>query len=75
MKRNLVCNGPLNVCSGEWWHCVVLVGWDDTQNSWIIKNSWGNSWQDNGYGLIGYDSDIGQDFLSNAYSVSGVGVI
>lgn len=75
MKRNLVCNGPLDVCSGTWWHCVVLVGWDDTQNSWIIKNSWGNNWQDNGYGLIGYDSDIGKDFLKNAYSVSGVGLI
>ena len=75
MKRNLVCNGPLDVCSGEWWHCVVLVGWDDTQNSWIVKNSWGTGWQDNGYGLIGYDSKIGQDFLNNAYSVSGVGVI
>ncbi len=74
VKRNLACNGPLAVCSGSWWHCVVLVGWDDTQNSWLVKNSWGTGWRDNGYGFIAYDSDIGQEFLNNAYAVSGVGV-
>ncbi|MDG6257895.1 MAG: C1 family peptidase [Methanomicrobiaceae archaeon] len=72
LKRNLLCHGPLAVCSGEWWHCVVLTGWDDAQNSWIVKNSWGGGWQDGGYGLIGYQSKIGQEFLDWAYSVRGV---
>lgn len=72
LKRNLLCHGPLAVCSGTWWHCVVLTGWDDAQNAWIVKNSWGGGWQDGGYGLIGYQSDIGQEFLNSAYSVWGV---
>lgn len=30
-------------------HFVVLVGWDDAQNCWICKNSWGTSWGESGY--------------------------
>eukprot|EP00511_Aplanochytrium_stocchinoi_P011215 CAMPEP_0204863458 /NCGR_PEP_ID=MMETSP1348-20121228/3333_1 /ASSEMBLY_ACC=CAM_ASM_000700 /TAXON_ID=215587 /ORGANISM="Aplanochytrium stocchinoi, Strain GSBS06" /LENGTH=560 /DNA_ID=CAMNT_0052013793 /DNA_START=331 /DNA_END=2013 /DNA_ORIENTATION=- len=28
-------------------HAVMIVGWDEI--SWIVKNSWGPSWGDNGY--------------------------
>ena len=28
-------------------HAVLLVGYD--QNSWIIKNQWGEKWGENGY--------------------------
>ena len=43
VKKELLCKGPLSVCSGKWWHCVVLTGWDDTVGggSWQIKNSSG----------------------------------
>ena len=57
LKRVIFCKGPLTVCSEEWEHCVVLVGWDDDRREWIIKNSWGIGWGDGGYGTIGYDSD------------------
>ena len=38
-------------------HCVTLVGWDDTQGEhgvWILKNSWGTGWGEDGYMLIEY---------------------
>ncbi len=38
-------------------HAVVLVGWDDTKGKngvWILKNSWGTSWGENGYMEIEY---------------------
>jgi parallel beta-helix repeat protein len=39
-------------------HCVMLVGYDDTYNGgsgcWIIKNSWGTSWGENGYARVAY---------------------
>ena len=31
------------------WHIVTLVGWDDSDFSWIVRNSWGSTWGDGGY--------------------------
>jgi hypothetical protein len=30
-------------------HLVLLVGWDDSEQSWIVKNSWGTNWGEAGY--------------------------
>jgi len=35
-------------------HQVVIVGYDDDQECWIVKNSWGSDWGDNGYFKIAY---------------------
>lgn len=35
-------------------HCVAIVGYDDTQQAWIIKNQWGTGWGMDGWGYIGY---------------------
>jgi len=41
-------------------HAVLLVGWDDSmcngEGAWIIKNSWGTFWGDDGFGWIKYGS-------------------
>jgi hypothetical protein len=33
-------------------HSVLIIGWDDTLRSWICRNSWGESWGENGNFLI-----------------------
>ncbi len=38
-------------------HIVSLVGWNDTKKAWLIKNSWGTGWGDNGFGWLGYGSN------------------
>ena len=38
-------------------HIVIIVGWDDNKGAWLIKNSWGTSWGDNGFGWITYGSN------------------
>jgi hypothetical protein len=30
-------------------HCVAVVGYDETQNCWIAKNSWGTGWGEHGF--------------------------
>lgn len=30
-------------------HAVVLVGYNNEQQYWIAKNSWGDGWADNGF--------------------------
>jgi C1A family cysteine protease len=35
-------------------HCVEIIGYDDTLNCWVCKNSWGTGWGDNGFFKIGY---------------------
>ena len=29
-------------------HEVVIYGWDDTKRSWLVRNSWGTTWGNNG---------------------------
>lgn len=42
-------------------HAIVIVGWDDDLNAWLIKNSWGTNWGIDGYGWINYGTnDIGR---------------
>jgi len=38
-------------------HDVALVGWDDVKGAWIMRNSWGTSWANQGYGWIKYGAD------------------
>jgi C1A family cysteine protease/putative hemolysin len=35
-------------------HAVVIVGYDDAGGYWIVKNSWGASWNGDGYFKVGY---------------------
>jgi hypothetical protein len=74
VKQQLLCKGPLSVCSSSWWHCVVLVGWDNNVNggSWLIKNSWGTGWGTNGYGWIKFDGEAKSEIRDAAQYMSGV---
>lgn len=43
------------------WHDVLIVGWNDAEQSWICKNSWAKTWGDDGYFRIKWgECSIGQ---------------
>ena len=35
-------------------HAVTVVGYDDTEGYWIVKNSWGTNWGESGWFRIAY---------------------
>jgi C1A family cysteine protease len=47
-------------------HAVLAVGYDDTNNWLIVKNSWGSDWGDKGYFYLPYtfitDGNLSDDF-------------
>ena len=47
-------------------HCVLLVGYDNNKNVFIVRNSWGTGWGDNGYFYMPYkviqDTTMSSDF-------------
>jgi hypothetical protein len=38
-------------------HAIQLVGWDDAKGAWLMKNSWGTGWGENGFMWIAYGCD------------------
>jgi hypothetical protein len=36
-------------------HLVCIIGYDDSQSCWIVKNSWGSHWGENGFFRISYN--------------------
>jgi hypothetical protein len=42
-------------------HAMLVVGFDDSQACWIVKNSWGTAWADGGFVRVAY----GQAWLEN----------
>jgi len=56
--------------NSEGGHAVLIVGWDDAERCWIVKNSWGPSWGEDGYFRITWDD---MDFGYNGvYVYSGM---
>lgn len=35
--------------------CMVLVGYDNEQKMWIVRNNWGGDWGERGYGYIPFN--------------------
>jgi len=48
---------PSNYANPSSNHAIVLVGWDDDKNAWLLKNSWGTDWGEDGYMWIDYGSN------------------
>jgi hypothetical protein len=44
---------PHNLASGGG-HCILIVGYDDSKQAWLIRNSWGDGWAMGGYAWFGY---------------------
>lgn len=70
--RSGVYSCPFSILANDINHSVVIVGY--TQDYWIVKNSWGTFWGENGFMRIKrnifYNCEIGTAiyYLSGTYS-------
>ncbi len=35
-------------------HALILIGWDDARQAWLVRNSWGPDWGNDGYLWLGW---------------------
>lgn len=40
-------------------HAISIVGYDDAKQAYIVRNSWGDTWGENGFGYVAYDDHSG----------------
>jgi hypothetical protein len=50
-------------------HVVTIVGYDDSKNCWIVKNSWGTKWGEDGWFRMAYDADMISEWYENSTGV------
>lgn len=53
------------------YHAIAVVGYSESQQCWICKNSWGTGWGENGWFKIGY-GECEIDTTFPMYSVTGI---
>jgi hypothetical protein len=72
LKRALLDYGPLTFGLRSWWHFMVLVGYEhdaaDGETIWIVKNSFGLDWGEQGYGRL----KVPMEDIYGVYAVQAV---
>jgi hypothetical protein len=55
-------------------HAITIVGYDDAQGTWIVRNSWGPTWGEGGYFRIPYNNSSRLGNGGTAYNVANPNV-
>ncbi len=53
-------------------HAVLAVGYDNTKNCFIVMNSWGSDWGDNGYFYLPYEYLTNSNLSDDFWTISDV---
>jgi hypothetical protein len=55
-------------------HAILIVGYDDATNRFIVRNSWGNSWGMKGYFTIPYDYYTDADLATDFWTATSISI-
>ncbi|CAF1006985.1 unnamed protein product, partial [Didymodactylos carnosus] len=50
-------------------HALLAVGYSDTSQAFIVRNSWGENWGDHGYCYIPYDYMTNSNYCFDAWTI------
>lgn len=64
--------GPGEECLGG--HAVVLVGYDDRERHYVVRNSWGRAWGDGGHCYMPYEYVESRELSSDFWVIKEVTV-
>jgi C1A family cysteine protease len=53
-------------------HCVMAVGYDDTQRTFVIRNSWGTGWGMKGYCTMPYEYLLDPHLATDFWTIRSV---
>lgn len=53
-------------------HCVLVIGYSEAEQCWIIKNSWGPTWGMGGFGKVAYADLVFEGGFFPMYGATGV---
>ena len=53
-------------------HCILVIGYSETQKCWICKNSWGTSWGEAGFFKIAYQECNIDGLFSPFFGAQGI---
>lgn len=54
-------------------HAVLLVGYNDDEQRFIFKNSWGGTWAESGYGFLPYSYIVEHTLAAHVFSNEELG--
>jgi C1A family cysteine protease len=54
-------------------HAISIVGYDDIQGAFVIRNSWGEDWGEKGFGRVSYDDISGVGRQTWGFDIPAMG--
>jgi len=56
-------------------HAIICIGYNDTRKVWIMKNSWGPNWGDNGYFYLPFSYLLNTSLSGDVWKINQVEVL
>ena len=53
-------------------HAVLAVGYDDNKEHFIVRNSWGTKWGDNGYFYMPYNYILNKKLATDFWTIQKI---
>ena len=57
VKGTVFFDKPSDAADPQSNHALIIIGWDDSREAWLVRNCWGIHWGDGGYGWIHYNTN------------------